>query len=500
MMRNTPETPGTTLLLSSRRLTLDDITQALQPLPVPVSIEDGFLVMRQSLRGWTLRNPVKVPLDKAMAAKERGLVTYIYRSFGSERPGLIPWVFENQSLLKLARHFLRKYTGSAMTLYTYVDTLSRYSRFLEHSPDTIIHDVLAGGNIPDIIKVRNHTGFLEDYLAQLQDDGLSRGRVHACIKHIKTFYRTNGIKDITLDIPVSRRVTFRDRSPTADELSKLLDIATLREKVIVSMQALGAYREGTLSKLEYRHVKEDLENGSSIIHIHLEAEIVKEQHADFDTFVGGEAPMYLQLYLHARRQGNPRWRKGATHDRLPPEEISDTSPIVRDEASKIPRNVTPKQIRRITHQLYARGGLLKQPKGRMYELRNHSLRKYFKTQMLARGVQEPIVDYFMAHKNDTYVDIESLGVEKLRNIYAAANLSIRPETKAGKTELLRIIKEMIRAHGENPEQILSREAMSEPTARRIDGEDYVDEHLKRLALKLESILGHTQGKEPLQVE
>jgi len=358
MMRKTPEIPGTTLLLNSRRLTLDDLTEALSTLPVPVTIENGFLMMRKSLRGWTLRKPVIVPLDKAVAVKERGIVSYIFKSFGSERPGLIPWIFENSSLVKLGRHFLRKCSGSAMTFYTYADTLSRYSRFIGHSPDMIINDVLGNGNIPDIIKVRNHIGFLEDYLAQLQDDGLSRGRVHACVKHVKTFYRTNGIKDIALDVPVSRRVTFKDRSPTPDELSKLLDIATLREKVIVCMQALGAYREGTLSKLEYRHVKDDLENGSSIIHIHLEAEIVKEQHADFDTFIGAEATTYLRLYLQERRQGNPRWKKGATVDRLPPEELSDLSPVIRDEASKVPRNVTPKQIRRIVHQLYLKACLL----------------------------------------------------------------------------------------------------------------------------------------------
>ncbi len=123
----------------------------------------------------------------------------------------------------------------------------------------------------------------------------------------------------------------------------------------------------------------------------------------------------------------------------------------------------------------------------MYELRDHSLRKFYKTQMLSRGVQESIVDYFLCHKSDTYTDIESLGVEKLRSIYAAANLSIRTETKAGKTELLRIIKEMIRARGQNPEEILTREAMTEGATTTISG-DPVDYHLRTLARKLENLL------------
>jgi intergrase/recombinase len=43
----------------------------------------------------------------------------------------------------------------------------------------------------------------------------------------------------------------------------------------------------------------------------------------------------------------------------------------------------------------------------MYDLRVHSLRKYFKTQMLALGVQADYVDYMMGHTIDTYHDIQA---------------------------------------------------------------------------------------------
>jgi hypothetical protein len=66
-----------------------------------------------------------------------------------------------------------------------------------------------------------------------------------------------------------------------------------------------------------------------------------------------------------------------------------------------------------------KAGLLKAPRGRMYELRLHSLRKYFKTQLSALGVQSDYVDYMMGHTVSVYNDIQSLGVEKLRNVYAA---------------------------------------------------------------------------------
>jgi hypothetical protein len=87
----------------------------------------------------------------------------------------------------------------------------------------------------------------------------------------------------------------------------------------------------------------------------------------------------------------------------------------------------------------------------------HSIRKYFKTQMLALGVQPDYVDYFMGHTVDTYHDIQSLGIDRMRAIYAAAGLAIRKKTQISKLDT---IKEMIRALGENPEQLLSREALS----------------------------------------
>src|SRR5713101_643450 len=131
---------NTGIAIRPRTLTLQD----LQTISVPFEIKDGFLVLEKSLRGWPLRRPVRVALETVLEAREKGLVEYVLQAFGSERSTLIPWVFENQSLLKLARHFLRRFSGSPMTLYTYADTLSRYSRYLGHNPDVILQDVKNG--------------------------------------------------------------------------------------------------------------------------------------------------------------------------------------------------------------------------------------------------------------------------------------------------------------------------------------------------------------------
>jgi hypothetical protein len=275
-----------------------------------------------------------------------------------------------------------------------------------------------------------------------------------------------------------RQITYKDRSPTPEELTRLLDTADLRGKVIVSLLGLSALREDTLSKLRYYHIKEDHEARRTPIHIHVEAEITKGKYADYDTFIAQEGVDYLRLYIEARRQGSPDGRN-------PPENIEDNSPLIRDETSRTPRPVGSKQIRKIVHDLYAKAGLLKTPHGHMYNIRVHSLRKFFKTQLLSLGVQESYVDYMMGHVVDVYHDIEMKGVEFLRNIYAASGLSIRPKTKVSKIEAL---KEIIRAWGMNPEQVLAREALNQPARTFVYPEDTQNIEIQILSKALRDLI------------
>ena len=80
--------------------------------------------------------------------------------------------------------------------------------------------------------------------------------------------------------------------------------------------------------------------------------------------------------------------------------------------------------------------------------------------MEAAGVKTDYVEYMMGHKRDTYHDIESLGIEKLRNIYASANLSIRPTTSVDKLDLIR---EFAKGIGVNPENV-----QVEPDTKYVD--------------------------------
>jgi len=357
-----------------------------------------------------------------------------------------------------------------------VNTIHLYSNWLGYTPDEIIADCKDPEGLSDPSKVRKHTKFLEDFLGAMQDRHLSPGRINAAAKHVKALYHVNEI-DLKLRYSLPGRVTNKDRAPKPEELQRLLDVGDLREKVIISMLALGGFREGTLVRLRYRHAKEDLEKGVVPVHVHVESEITKGKYRDYDTFLGAEAITYLKLYLDKRRQGSP-------DGKIPPETIHDESPLIRDAQSSKPRPVGEKQLYKLIHGLYHKAGLLNQNRNGSYDLRVHSLRKYFKTQLMALGVQPDYIDYIdymMGHTVDTYHDIQSKGIEFLRNIYASASLSIKPRSHYTKIDML---KEMMRAWGLEPEKILTGEALAESHRTYVSQEERDKEEIHLLGLVL----------------
>ena len=92
----------------------------------------------------------------------------------------------------------------------------------------------------------------------------------------------------------------------------------------------------------------------------------------------------------------------------------------------------------------------------------------------------------MGHITSTYEDTQSLGIDKLRELYASANVTIRKATKLSKIEQ---IKEMIRACGENPEQILTQEVLNRPEAVLQQSDDQIQfRQLNALTQELREII------------
>jgi hypothetical protein len=77
------------------------------------------------------------------------------------------------------------------------------------------------------------------------------------------------------------------------------------------------------------------------------------------------------------------------------------------------------------------------------------------------------------------------GIDFLRNVYATSGLAIKPKTQVSKVEDL---KEIIRAWGMNPEQLLTREALAEGATTYVDQEDYENHQLAVLSNSLKQLI------------
>ena len=122
-------------------------------------------------------------------------------------------------------------------------------------------------------------------------------------------------------------------------------------------------------------------------------------------------------------------------------------------------------------------------------LRAHSLRKFFRTQLTARGVPVEYVEYMMGHKTSSYNDIKSLGVEFLRNLYRLADLSIRPKPLS-REQIIRIFEQTL-ADIARRAGISLGEATYPAAYIETQGEGG---ELDRLSLELEAILKHMAAK------
>ena len=132
---------------------------------------------------------------------------------------------------------------------------------------------------------------------------------------------------------------------------------------------------------------------------------------------------------------------------------------------------------KLIHSLYFEAGLLKQSNGRRHTLCVHSLRKFFKTQLMALGVQSDYIEYMMGHTITAYHDIQSKGVEFLRSLYASSGLRIRPKSALTTKDQLRA---MARGFGLSPEEAARLLTSSEPHRACVTQEERDEGEIKML--------------------
>jgi len=410
-------------------------------------------------------------IESANTPRERAAKRFIIEAFRGKMSSLIPFSMENESILNIASYLL-KYTKSKSkaTLYQYVFGVYRFCRWLGKAPDEVIREVMfKEKTIDDYIKT------IDSFVGDLQAEGLAPGTINNHVKGMKTLFRVNGIT-LALLYRLPKYTKYSDRAPTPEELTSIMEIANVKEKTVISILALSGVRIGTLVKLTYGHVRKDLEAGVAPIHVHVEAEITKGKYQEYDTFLGYEASQCLKTYLDIRRKGTQK---------IPPETLTDESPLIRNECRNRVFPVTPGGVSKLVHRLLIKAGIIEKDETKHYQVRPHSLRKYFRTQLGAIStIPTDYIDYMMGHTVSTYNDIKMKGIDFLRNLYASTGLSIRPKTRLSRIDRLKMFAESL---GLNPDEVLSKDALTTPHRTVVDSEsrkiEILNEALKHAILQ-----------------
>ena len=421
------------------------------------SVKMENLIITKSLLGHKLKKPLFLKVLEPQCAADLKLQHFVIATFLSRMPALAQFTFENSSTMKIAKYLLLYRTASQDCLFDYIYSVHRFCKWAHIQPDQLVKKSVSKNGVPKPKALVQTRCLIEDFVAYLQTENLSPSYIIILVKGVLALLRINGLK-LLLPFRLANYNICCDRAPSQEELRKILDVAGLRERVIITMLASGGFRIGTLAKLQYRHVKSDLERCVIPIHVSVPAEITKGKYNSYYTFVNWEAAEYLTAYLNARR-------RGTTY--IPPENIQDESPLIRCVNCKQAKPVSSAVIYEVVHHLYFKAGLLvSSPVGRKdYDLWVHSVRKFFRTEMSARGVERDYIDFMMGHKVCNYHDIKMKGIEYLRGVYLTSGIGIQPRIRLNKIDVL---KEIMCAWGLNPEEILTRKALEQSQATAID--------------------------------
>lgn len=437
----------------------------------------------QKLNAVIAENPIPEG-SNTLTPREEAARRFIVTSFSRKMSSLIPFALASKNIVNLASYIL-KYTKakSKHTLYQYVFGIHRFCDWKGITPDDLVKDASRGK-----AAIKKLSIDIDKFVGDLEAENIAPGTINNHVKGVKALLRVNSIS-LTLPFRIQKDIRYPDRAPSPEELARIIDLGDIRDKVLVSLLALAGFRVGTLVKLQYRHVKDDLERGVSPVHLHIEADITKGKYGDYDTFIGAEAVDYLKTYLNSRRVGTLRFEAGKTRG-MPPEQIANNSPLIRNEHKAKVEPITEGEVWTAIHGLLCKAEIVGQDRKVRYEVRPHSIRKYFRTQLGATSMKNDYIDYMMGHKVSTYNDIKGQGIDYLRNLYAASGLSIRPKTAPSKMEQLKMA---IRSFGYDPDSILVKDAFLKPNRTIYDPETYGIEVLNQ-ALKQAIIAEINQQK------
>jgi len=307
----------------------------------------------------------------------------------------------------------------ATTMKGYVDALTNFCSFFGKSPSQIVEEfskmdaeglvsvfrrwLLSQKTILSSKSLKNYTAAIRLFLL---DSGIE------AIDHVsrqinREFKRVVG----------SVRPVLKKDLVTKDELIKILRNAPLREKALIALLASSGLRISAALGLRLHHLRDNLWDESLPCYAIEIPEALSKEGEPYITFCSWEAASYLREYLRSRELSGENVTLDSplfvTEKKKDPLSVSRFENIWRRICLQSGVDMKPVKIKK--HSKRAKGDRHIITEGVRYNVRVHSLRKYFRTALAISGVDRLAAEAMMGHS------LSSFGVESIYN-YAISRI------------------------------------------------------------------------------
>ena len=249
---------------------------------------------------------------------------------------------------------------------------------------------------------RKWTNLVKAWKTTFEGEDLTPSSINNRIIAVKSFFKHLGMQ-LDVKIPSVRYFPYHNRDITTEELLRILNIASPRDKAFFAMMAQSGLRPHTLCRLKYKDLKEDFEKNRIPCLIKVRPEIAKGKYRGYFTFIGEDAVNYLKEYFRIR--GKPK----------------DDEYIFRVEKVRKREHLNVTTISFKFNYYAKKLGLISEEESKKRfdkpkTLRLYCLRKWFRNRCFE--VPEKIVQFWMghvlAHQDEHYLTKD---VEVHRKIY-----------------------------------------------------------------------------------
>lgn len=251
--------------------------------------------------------------------------------------------------------------------------------------------------------IQNYYGTLGSYAPRARN---------ALVSPILSFFR--GYKKIDLDFEYARHsyVKYHNRDLRKEEIRRILDHSSLRDRSFFLMMLESGLRPDTLTKLQYGQFREDFEAGIVPMKIDLASEVLKDRVSARWSFIGEDGFNVLKQYLKGRNLEDESYiftaRKKTMNFKGEDAPLGD-----KTFSSQFGRTVT-------SLGLAKKGKGLEERKPR--QVRLYGLRKYFRNNMTCDSNYR---EWWMGHDIGTDEHYISRDVERHREEYLKGYANLR---------------------------------------------------------------------------